>query len=116
MLEGYDTSGCSRVRPGKSAKTHPTNRFGDHDPADCGRAGLVESLFTGKTCSGTYLRFPSAAGLQRGLRHLDARSRVAEASAEISEISLQRVLSRLGAGWRVGTHQDAKSLWREHLP
>ena len=40
----------------------------------------------------------------------------AAASRRASEISLQRFLSRLGTGRRVGTDQDAESLWRERLP
>src|SRR5450755_1555821 len=113
MLERYDTSGCPRVRPDKSAETEPANHFGNCHRVDCGGLRLVEPLLAGRARYQALLYCSARAGLQDRLRHLDARSAVGAASRPASEISVQRFLSRLGTGWGVGPHQDAESLWCE---
>src|ERR1700722_16923378 len=88
MLEVYDTARRQRLRPGKRAQAPEENDYHDRDRADRRRCGLVESLLARDAGSSEVFRRATEAGLQHGLRRLDAGSGLEAASRQASEISV----------------------------
>src|ERR1700757_772823 len=115
MLERYDAPGRKGIRSGKRVEKEEAPHPHHHRHRNHCALGMVVPILARRAHRRQVLCRGTEAGLQDRLWHLDARPQLVATSRRTSEISLQRVLSRLGTGRRMGYDQDGESERREHL-
>src|SRR6202521_173080 len=110
LTETYDSARCPSLRSREGAAAEDQDHGDDGDRSRSGRTGVdVPQLARGAQC-GQVLRRAPAPGLRNRLCYLFQRSRLAKASAEIFSVHIRGLLSRLGTGRRVGSHQVPQNL------